>query len=353
MPSSSRGSPYPRYLKRLETQPVKYPVTQAFEATAQKGSGIRSRHGTQVFEHPALTGYSWPTLEIESHRAGPRVCVMAGVHVNEVAGIEAALRLAETLPSRLCCGNVSVLPLVNLPALPMRAEYNCPIDEKNLNWRFPGCADGSFTEQLADALLNVWAADAAVLIDLHGGDLRETIATFVMYQETSNDELNAANRKIAECFDTQFVEPLRPALMEQSGRACTGRGTQSRLAVMSEAGGNGLVDPEAVTFHHDGVLRVLDTLDMLAGPPPPLSQRPVYVRDRIGVEAPADGLMRAYVDVGDTVEKDAIVADIRNYHGCVIRQIRAPATGIVLFKITHPVVNQGERIMSFASRSET
>lgn len=277
---------------------------------------------------------------------------MAGMHVNEVCGIEAAFRLARALPGVLARGRVSIMPFVNTPALAARTEHNCPIDGKNINWQFPGDPTGSFSEQLADALLNIWAADADVLVDLHGGDLREEIASFVMYQETSDPALNAANRRLAECFDVAFVEPLRPALMEKSGRACTGRGRQNRLAVMSEAGGSGQLDEECVAIHYDGVLRILASLAMLKVEAPVASRKPERVRDRTGVEAPATGFLRACVSVGDRVRQGQKVADIRDVYGHVVQEIEAPITGTMLFKLSHPLVNRGERAMSFVYNRE-
>src|SRR3546814_3561237 len=44
----------------------------------------------------------------------------------------------------------------------------------------------SFSEALADALLNEWAADADVLIELHGGDLCEDVAPFTVLQLTGD-----------------------------------------------------------------------------------------------------------------------------------------------------------------------
>lgn len=318
------------------------------EPTAEDASShVSSLQHSIRFPRPALTDHAWPVIEVLAPSTGPHVCIMAGMHVNEVCGIEAAFRLARALPDILARGRVSIMPFVNTPALAARTEHNCPVDGKNINWQFPGNPEGSFSEQLADALLNVWAADADVLIDFHGGDLREEIASFVMYQETPDPALNAANRRLAECFDVAFVEPLRPALMDKGGRACTGRGRQDRLAVMSEAGSSGQLDEACVVIHYAGTLRILASMGMLAVEPPVASRKPAGVRDRTGVEAPVTGFMRTCVSVGDRVQQGQKVADIRDLHGQVVRDIEAPITGTMLFKLSHPLVNQGERAMSF------
>src|SRR5690606_32682199 len=49
--------------------------------------------GEIEFSNPTLRDYRWPVCEIAGRRAGPKLCVTAGVHVNEVSSIEAAIRL--------------------------------------------------------------------------------------------------------------------------------------------------------------------------------------------------------------------------------------------------------------------
>ncbi|WP_127522196.1 succinylglutamate desuccinylase/aspartoacylase family protein [Mesorhizobium sp. Z1-4] len=336
----------------LFSSPHDFKQTNAVNLVSEAAAATDSvqcvvRKGSLQFPHPALSGHNWPVLEVIAPLPGPRVCVMAGMHVNEVCGIEAAFRLADALPGLLTHGQVSIVPFVNMPALSARTEYYCPVDGKNINWQFPGDLQGSFSEQLADALLNHWVGDADLLIDLHGGDLREDIASFVMFQETADEALNARNRSLAECFDVAYMEPLRPKLMEAGGRACTGRGRLGKPAVMSEAGANGLLDEDCVAIHYDGVLRILNALEMTGAAPAPKKRQLVEVRDRAGVEAPASGFLRTRVEIGEHVEKGQIVADIRDRHGCVVQMIEAPISGITLFKISHPLVNRGERIMSF------
>src|SRR5437588_9146940 len=102
--------------------------------------------GELSFDAPALHGYRFPCVDIIGQQPGPRLCITAGVHVNEVSSIEAAIRLQCFFKPAMLRGSVSIIPVVNQPALPVYTQYTCPVDGKNINFSFPGRPDGSFTE---------------------------------------------------------------------------------------------------------------------------------------------------------------------------------------------------------------
>ncbi len=219
--------------------------------------------GEISFDVPALQGYRFPCFEIEGRRAGPRLCVMAGVHVNEVSSIEAAIRLQSHLSPDTLRGAVSVMPVVNQPGFYEYTQYNCPVDGKNILFHFPGRPDGTFSEALCHALLFEWAPDADVLVDLHGGDLRENVSQFVMFQRTARPDTDARHEALAKCFDADLVVGSDPSYMEQPGRSFTALARLGRTGVMAEAGANGIIDEHSVQYHLNGVLNIARLLGNL------------------------------------------------------------------------------------------
>ena len=310
--------------------------------TGETGNAVE---GHLTFSNPALAAWRWPCIEIRGAAPGPRICVMGGVHVNEVSAMEAAARLGSLLPQMLTRGSVSILPVVNMPALGSYTEFNCPIDGKNINYTFPGQADGSFSEILADSILNEWAIDADLLIDLHGGDLRESVVPWAMFQLTGDAEFDQRSEALAYCFDTPFVESLDPSLMSRPGRACTARAARRRLAVMSEAGGNGLVDSASVDFHVTGVLNIASHLRMIDERAVPSRDRTVIER-RLRLEVPEGGLCESRADAAQFVTEGEVVAVIRDHFWNPIAEVRTPESGLVMCRFTHSVVQKGQWIMT-------
>ena len=61
-----------------------------------------------TFPYAALAGWRWPAIDIVGQRPGPRLAVIAGIHVNETSSIEATIRLQRTLDPSTLKGRVSL-----------------------------------------------------------------------------------------------------------------------------------------------------------------------------------------------------------------------------------------------------
>ena len=301
------------------------------------------------FDGPVLADWRWPLVEIVGKRPGPSLHVMAGMHVNEVSSIEAAIRLQSCFDPGTLRGRVAIMPLVNVPAVHTYTEYNCPIDGKNINFSFPGRPDGSFSEVLAYAILHEWAAGADVLVDLHGGDLRETVSKFVMYQRTGNAVEDESRRAVAMCFDADLVVGLEPKLLDRPGRSCTASAKRGRRAVLVEGGDNGIVDEISVQYHLQGAINVARHLGMIAGPLLPPARARVVCDRYIWVKCPSGGLFYPQVEPMTLVAKGQKLGEVRDYFGCIKGEIRAPESGYVLWRMTQPNLKADDFALGIAT----
>ncbi len=310
-------------------------------------AGINYR--TLRFAAPALAGHSWQGIDIVGLSEGPTLAVMAGIHPNEVAGVEAAYRLADRIDARALRGTISVMPVVNGPGYAERTEYLCPIDSKNINSCFPGRSDGSFSEAIADAILTIWAKDADCLIDLHGGDLREEMSRFVVCQDTGDEAFDRRNLELARSFGSDFLVRIGASHCELPGRSCTARAAGRQLAVFAEGGSHGLMPEADVGFHVDGVLGVAAELGMLGARPSP-AHRPTELTRYRFLETTANGWCRTLVRAGDQVEAGAALAEIRDPMGLPRATLTAPESGYILWRVSHPIVQAGEAIVGLGAR---
>ncbi|WP_342641605.1 succinylglutamate desuccinylase/aspartoacylase family protein [Rhodoligotrophos ferricapiens] len=301
-------------------------------------------HRTEIsFPLPALADWRWPAVIIKGHKPGPKLAIIAGVHVNETSSIEAVIRLQRRLKPEDLAGEIHIIPVVNLPAVPVRSQYVCPVDNKNINFSFPGRPDGTFSEQLAWALLD-WAKDADCLIDLHGGDLCENVSHFTVAQQTGDEGFDRRNVEIAACFDAELIVRLDPSHLEKPSRSCTGRATRRQHAAFAEAGRIGIIEERNVEFHLNGVLRVAQLLGMITSAPPK-SREPVFVDEYLWVPAPQDGFYRYKVNPGQKIERGEVLAIAENTFGDAIGEVRAPASGFILWSLTHALVMKDSFIM--------
>ncbi|APG86920.1 succinate dehydrogenase subunit (plasmid) [Sinorhizobium americanum CCGM7] len=309
--------------------------------------------GSVRFENPTLAEYRWPLCEVQGLKPGPRLCVSAGVHVNEVSAIEAAVRLQHLFNPETICGSVSIIPLINQPALYRYSEYVCPVDGKNINHTFPGRKDGTFSEALCDAIVNEWCVGADCYVDMHGGDLREQVSKFVLYQKTNDHEVEEQARQLAMCFDAEIVLGLPRSFLDKPGRPPTAFARHKRIALMSEAGSNGILNEKAIFFHVEGVLNIARTLGIIDTPASSFQHARVLCDEYLWVYCPTDGEFHAEVEPGYRVEKGQRLGTLRSFFGEILAEINAPADGFLLWRITHPSIPKGEPVLAVAVAEPT
>ena len=307
-------------------------------------------HVPVTFSLPQLAGYSWPTVEIVGNEPGPRLAVWAGIHVNEVSSIEAVHRLSKLFDPSKIRGRISLMPIVDLPALDTRTRLNCPIDDKNINFNFPGRPDGTFSEALAYSLLNDWAHDAHCTVDLHGGDYSEEVALFTVTQLTGDPDFDEQVRAIAACFGTEIAVELDPSRTTSPGRSCTARSAARQLSAFAEAGKNGLLDNSDVQFHIDGVIRLAWKLGILLDEPVlPAGTIPTKVTNYDWLTSDVSGWGEVLVGPGDKVVAGQPMWTLIEDDNHERKVIEAPSDGIVIWVDNHPAVRKGQFLGAIGS----
>ena len=283
--------------------------------------------------HP-VEGLEIPFGLLEGPEPGPVLLVTAGVHGSEFCSVEAALRLLKLDPAGIK-GTLLVLPILNVQGFRARSIYVMPQDGKNLNRMFPGRADGSASEKLAHWPVTEVYPRADAYLDLHGGDLSESLVPFSLFPR--GDE---ASKTLAGVFGL-------PIAVAAGGEGYT-INAASRLgvpSVLAEAGGNGLWEEAGVTELVDGIRRVMGHIGMIAAEvAPPRRPDPAVVTMWVPT-APVDGLWYPAKDLSDSVQAGEVLGEIRDVFGAVLASVRSDKTGAILYRLTSLSVNKGEALL--------
>ena len=118
----------------------------------------------QSFEASYL---NMPVFVARGASPGPTLCVTAGVHGDELNGVEAARRVFSRSNPREIRGTMIVLPAVNANGVRTRNRYLS--DRRDLNRAFPGNMSGSVAAVIASAVFSVIREHCDALVDLHTG----------------------------------------------------------------------------------------------------------------------------------------------------------------------------------------
>jgi predicted deacylase len=276
---------------------------------------------------PDGTALAFDRITVAGKGDGPATILTAGVHGDEYEGPLALLDLARTLAALPVAGRVTLLPVVNAPAL-WAGTRTSPLDGVNLARVFPGEPAGTLSHRLARVIwAEVTAAEA--LIDCHAGGVELCflpVAGFYGPGAGIGAAAAAASRALAAATGLPDLWQL-PATAGVLSREAAAAG----LAVAGcEIGGRGGARPGDVALYHAALLRALVHLGNLpegATPAPPPRPR-VLTGD--WVLAPSAGLFRPICELGATVHWGDPVARIETPDGTDATVLSAPHDGVIL-----------------------
>ena len=262
---------------------------------------------------------------------GPTVGISAGVHGNENTGSQIIRELWPVLTAAALRGRVLLLPVANPRALAVNKRFT-PIDELNLNRRFPGDPGGWHSDQLAAAITGGFLERIDVHVDLHAGTDRPTVDYVYIVNDESLSRAFGSRvlyRPVQGVSGTTFVGTTKDVTAEARGIP----------SVVVELGG-GIVDQTPyVARGVRGVMNVLRATGSLEGEPEP-GPRQVVV-NRIETILPSHG---GWLET----EAPSLGGEIAG--GAVLGRVVSPYTFEELEVIVNPL-ERGVMVLSHLSRN--
>lgn len=275
---------------------------------------------------------------IHGRRPGPAMCVTAGIHGDEIIGMEIVRRLLAMDSLDGLRGTLIAVPIVNAFGFLARSRY-LP-DRRDLNRSFPGSAQGSLAARLAHLLMTEVVGRCDLGIDLHSAAVHRTNLPQV---RISPDD--AEGLRLARVFGAPVIVTSR----EREGSLRAVAGKAGCPVLLYEAGEGLRFDEMAVRAGVTGILRVLRDAGMVAarGIRPP-RRPPILCRASRWLRAPQGGLVRVFKGEGEVVAEGDVLAIVSDPFGEVTADVTAPAPGIVVGRIVLPIVNEGDALFHLA-----
>jgi predicted deacylase len=286
-----------------------------------------------------------PVAVVNGARPGPVLAIVAGSHGTEYASIIAVERLIQQLDPKVISGTVILVPLVNVPSFEQKIAHVNPVDGKSMNRFYPGKADGTQTERASLAITREVVEKADHLIDLHGGDLDESLRPYSYWTKTGNEKQDAISREMLLAFglDTIIISADRPKDPAASRYLENTASTRGKPSFAAEAGHAGTVETDDVNALVNGCVGVMRYLKMTEGGPKPI-ESPVWIERVATIASDATGVFYPLVKRGTYVRKGQRVGYVTDYLGSTILDARAPEDGVVLFIRAVPSMTKGETI---------
>jgi predicted deacylase len=292
-----------------------------------------------------------PTTIFRGRKAGPVLCITAGVHGYEFPPILAAQRLLKSLSPELLSGTVLLVRIAHIPAFQRRSLFFNPMDGKNLNRVFPGRADGTQSERIADVISREVIARADLHIDLHSGDGSEDLSPYVgVYGGLLAREQLAKSKLMGMAFGFPVAVLYRMETRQQvdGGRSCNRQAVAGgKPTLLVEMGAAGRRDEKWVAGIENGVLSALRALGMLPGPPSEAAA-PIWCDGERSVVSEHAGILYPAAAAGQQVRAGQVLARVTDFTGSLLREYVSPVDGVVLQLQAAPPISPGEAIAAVA-----
>lgn len=291
------------------------------------------------------TSVEVPVIIERSKKPGPVVLLTAGIHGDEINGVEIVRQIISKGINKPRIGTIICIPIVNIFGfLNMSREFP---DGRDLNRVFPGTKNGSLASRFAYQFVKKILPIADFCLDFHTGGAARFNAPQIRVKKGDEESI-----KYAKIFNAPFT--IHSKTITKSFReTCAKQG----IPVLLFEGGKSLDSNKEIAQHGvEGAMRILSHLDMLATKfeYPDVRKETVLIESSTWLRARYSGLLHVKIPCGTHVEKGEYIATITDPYGKFRHKIKASNAGYVINVNESPIVYQGDAIfhISLPAKSE-
>ena len=274
-----------------------------------------------------------PVHVFNAKKEGPTVLVQAGLHGDEINGVETVRRMLQDELFHIKKGAVIVVPILNIFGF-IHFSRDVP-DGKDVNRSFPGRKTGSLASRIAHRYTAEILPQIDFGIDLHtGGGPRHN------YPQVRYSQEDLESKKLAEAFDAPFYFASR-LIMGSFRKTSYKMGIPT---IVYEAGESMRFDEYAISQGIKGVQNVLGSLGMLPQKKTSKKTKSIFLEQTRWIRASRAGMFIPQKKNGSAVMKGEILGTITDTDAKKNKKIKSPFDGYI-FCINHQaVVNQGDAL---------
>ncbi len=282
---------------------------------------------------PSHTLIDTPIYVSRSEKEGPVLALIAGMHGDELNGMEIVRRILDRGMHKVNRGTVICMPVINVYGF-LNYSREVP-DGKDVNRSFPGKRNGSLASRVAYYLMHEVVPVIDYGIDFHtGGAMR---SNYPQVRAVLRDE---QNRELAAAFSAPFT--IDAAFRANSLRREASR--KGKKIIVYEGGESLRFDPQAIEEGVAGTLRLMKHLGMIDHAPEPKQENRV-IWSTSWIRARHAGLFQPNVESGQLVHRGEWVGTITDPFGEFKEEVKASQTGYVIGLNNGPVINAGDALM--------
>ncbi len=286
-----------------------------------------------LYQLPTKTVIEIPVYVFRSIKPGPVLLILAGMHGDEINGIEIIRRLIQRKDVRNpLCGSIIAIPVINIISF-LYGSRDLP-DGRDLNRCFPGSRNGSLGSRIAFDLMNEIIPQIDFGIDFHTGG-----AKINNYPQIRCVFSNKVNLDLGKKFSPALI--LNAPFRENTLRKEAAKKGKSILVF--EGGESSRFDYLSINEGMNGCLRLMKHLKMVALDLP--KNPTVFLNRSTWVRARTSGLFHTSKVNGSHIRKGELIGMICDPYGEHEEKLISPTDGYIIGMNNQPVINQGDALM--------
>lgn len=282
---------------------------------------------------PSQTLIDTPLYISRGMEDGPVLALMAGMHGDEINGLEIVRRILDGGLHQPKRGTLVCMPIINVYGF-LNFSRDVP-DGKDVNRSFPGSKNGSLASRVAYHVTHDVIPFIDIGVDFHTGGAMRT--NYPQVRAMLNNEKNMA---LANAFHAPFTldAPFRPSSLRKEASK------KGKNIIVYEGGESLRFDQQAIEEGIAGTLRLMHHLKMIDWAPDAKEENRI-IWSSTWVRAKHAGLFHANVQCGQLVHKGEWVGTITDPFGLFKEKVVAPEKAYIIGLNNIPVVNAGDALM--------
>jgi uncharacterized protein len=287
------------------------------------------------------TSVEVPVLIERSKKPGPIVLITAGIHGDEVNGVEIVRQIIAKGINKPKKGTIICIPIINIFGfLHMDREFP---DGRDLNRMFPGTKTGSLASRVAYKLIHEIVPQVDLILDYHTGGADRFNAAQIRIIKS-----NSALKKLATIFGAPFV-------LYSKNIKKTFRNTCQQLGIpilLFEGGKSFHFNTNITNTGVNGAKRILHHLGMLnakfkISTP---KKKCVFISESKWIRAKYSGMFRASTLINKKVSKGDVIGHITDPFGKFHHFVKTENSGYIFNVNEAPIVYKGDALFHISTK---
>ncbi len=292
---------------------------------------------------------SIPVIIAKGQTSSPVLGLVAAIHGNELNGIGVIQRVMDDLDIKELNGTIIAIPGLNGISLPLhRRRY---VDEEDLNRHFPGKQEGNRSQQYVWQINQKILSKVDYLVDMHTASFGRENTLYVRA-----DLSNAKIEQMAKLQDADIILNNK-GIPSAGGKVSTTRTMRAEAmlkgipTITVEYGNPQVFQADMIERGKNGIENIMSWLGMTKTKIRTYEQA-VMCKKSYWIYVEEGGYLDLIVALKQEVNKDELIAVMRNPFGDIIHKYYSPEAGIVIGRSSNPINMSGGRIIHLGIKDE-